>query len=188
VISRAAWRESASGWPATAARLSRTRSSPRSPLGLTGKLDPPCMMGAVTSKQPSKRTPAEALFRKVDCLSIPVPDLDAALAFYSGNLRHELIWRSDTAAGLRLPDSSAELVLHTDDRPMETDLSVESVPEALEKFTSAGGKVLAGPFEIPIGLCAVVSDPWDNALVILDVSKGHLRVDENRRVIEGPVT
>ncbi len=24
------------------------------------------------------------LFRKVDCLSIPVPDLEAALAFYSG--------------------------------------------------------------------------------------------------------
>jgi lactoylglutathione lyase len=118
----------------------------------------------------------------------PGTDLDAALAFYSGNLRHELIWRSNTAAGLRLPDSSAELVLHTDDRPMETNLSVESVPEALAKFTSAGGKVLAGPFEIPIGLCAVVSDPWDNALVILDVSKGHLRVDENRRVIEGPVT
>jgi lactoylglutathione lyase len=130
----------------------------------------------------------QALFRKIDCLSIPVPDLDAALAFYSRKLGHELIWRSDTAAGLRLPGSNAELVLHTDARPMETDLSVESIPEALARFTSAGGKVLAGPFEIPIGLCAVVSDPWDNTLVILDVSKGRLRVDENKRVIEGPVT
>jgi predicted enzyme related to lactoylglutathione lyase len=128
------------------------------------------------------------LFQKVDCLSIPVPDLDAALTFYSGNLGHELIWRSTKAAGLRLPGSNAELVLHTDGRSMETDLAVESVPEALARFTSAGGKLLAGPFEIEIGLCAVVSDPWDNTLVILDASKGPLQVDENGHVIDGPAT
>ena len=130
----------------------------------------------------------DPLFQKVDCLSIPVPDLDAALAFYSGNLGHELIWRSTKAAGLRLPGSNAELVLHTSDRSMETDLAVDLVPEALARFTSAGGKLLAGPFEIEIGLCAVVSDPWDNALVILDASKGSLQVDENRRVIDGSAT
>ena len=129
-----------------------------------------------------------SLFRKVDCLSIPVPDLDAALAFYSENLGHELIWRSSKAAGLKFPDSNAELVLHTDDRPLQTDLSVQSVPEALERFTAAGGRVLAGPFDIQIGLCAVVADPWDNVLVLLDASKGLLRVDENKRVIDEPAT
>ena len=51
-----------------------------------------------------------APFRKVDCHSIPVADLDAALAFYRDGLGHELIWRDDSAAGLRLPDSDAELV------------------------------------------------------------------------------
>ncbi len=107
----------------------------------------------------------------------------SALGFYSKDLGHEIIWRTDTAAGLRLPNSSAELVLHTDDRPMETDLSVRSVPEALDVFTAAGGKVLAGPFEIQIGLCAVVADPWNNVLVLLDTSKGLLRVDENQRVV-----
>jgi lactoylglutathione lyase len=126
------------------------------------------------------------LFRMVDCLSIPVPDLDAALAFYSENLGHELIWRSSKAAGLKLPGSNAELVLHTEDRAMETDLAVDSVPEALARFTSAGGKVLAGPFQIQIGLCAVVSDPWDNVLVILDASKGPLQVDRNKRVVDRP--
>ena len=125
-----------------------------------------------------------ALFRKIDCLSLPVADLDEALAFYSDTLGHELIWRTDTAAGLRLPDSNAELVLHTDDRPMETDITVDSVPRAVGQFTAAGGKVLAGPFEIKIGLCAVVADPWDNVLVLLDTSKGLLRVDETKRVIE----
>ena len=126
------------------------------------------------------------LFRKIDCLSIPVPDLDAAVAFYSANLGHELIWRSRMAVGLRLPGSNAELVLHADNRPMEADLAVDSVPEALERFTSAGGTVLTGPFEIQIGLCAVVSDPWNNVLVILDASKGPLKTDENKRVIETP--
>jgi len=128
------------------------------------------------------------LFRRIDCLSIPVPDLDAALTFYSANLGHELIWRSSKAAGLKLPGSNAELVLHTDNRPMETDLAVDSVPDAIARFTSAGGKVLRGPFEIQIGRCAIVADPWDNVLVILDASKGTLRVDESRRVIEDSAT
>ena|SRR5690348_12897849 len=128
------------------------------------------------------------LFRKIDCLSIPAPDLDAAVEFYSGNLGHELIWRTRTAAGLRLPGSDAELVLHSDNRPMETDLAVDSVPDALARFTRAGGKVLTGPFDIQIGLCAVVADPWNNVLVMLDASKGPLRVDENKRVIERPAT
>ena len=104
------------------------------------------------------------LFRKVDCLSIPVPDLDAAVAFYSANLGHELIWRSRTAAGLRLPASNAEMVLHTQDRPMETDLAVDSVPEALTRFTAAGGTTCS---------------------VMFDASKGPLRLDENKRVIDG---
>ena len=124
------------------------------------------------------------LIKKVDCLSIPVPDLDAALAFYSARLGHELLWRSRTAGGLKLPDSNAELVLHTVDRPMETDLAVDSVPDALARFTAAGGRVLRGPFEIQIGRCAVVADPWDNVLVILDASKGTVRVDERKRVID----
>jgi len=129
-----------------------------------------------------------ALFRRVDCLSIPVPDVDAALAFYSAKLGHELIWRSRKAAGLKLPGSDVELVLHKADRPMETDLVVDSVADALARFTSAGGKILKGPVEIQIGLCAVVADPWDNVLVILDTSKGSLRVDENKRVIDDPAT
>jgi lactoylglutathione lyase len=124
-----------------------------------------------------------ALFRKVDCHSVPVTDLDAAIAFYGGALGHELIWRDASAAGLRLPESEAELVLHTDARPLETDLLVDSVPDAIARFVSAGGSLLAGPFEIRIGLCAVLRDPWQNPLVILDQSKGLLRTAADGRVI-----
>jgi len=84
---------------------------------------------------------------------------------------------------LRLPDSDAELVLHMDDRLMETDFLVASVPAAISRFVEAGGKVIAGPFEIRIGLCAMIEDPWQNRLVILDASKGSLRTDAEGNVI-----
>lgn len=122
--------------------------------------------------------------RKIDCHSLPVDDLEAALAFYRDGLGHELVWRDETAAGLRLPDSNAELVLHTDDRSIETDLSVESVPDAIDRFLKAGGSLVTGPFEIRIGLCAVLRDPWGNPLVILDSSKGLLKVDADGNVID----
>ena len=49
------------------------------------------------------------LLRKVDCVQIPVPDLDAGLRFYRDGLGLELKWRHATQAGLRLGDT--ELVL-----------------------------------------------------------------------------
>lgn len=123
----------------------------------------------------------EPLFLKVDCHSLPVPDLDAGISFYA-SLGQELIWRDDVAAGMRLPDSNAELVLHTDDRPIETDFSVASVPAAIERFVKAGGTLVHGPFDIRIGKCAVLLDLWKNPIVILDNSKGLLAVDEEGKV------
>lgn len=121
------------------------------------------------------------LFRKVDCLSLPVPDLDQGLTFYR-RLGHKLIWRSPTRAGLRLPDSEAELVLQTEHADVETDLVVDAVGPAVERFTDAGGRVVVPPFDIAIGLCAVVADPWGNHLVVLDTSKGFLATDEDGNV------
>lgn len=122
------------------------------------------------------------LFRKVDCHSLPVNDLEEAIRFY-GSLGHDVIWRDDVAAGLSLPDGDAELVLHTDERPIETDFMVNSVPEAIKQFEKSGGRVVKGPFEIRIGLCAILMDPWNNPLVILDSSKGLLSVNGDQHVI-----
>ncbi|HWC31295.1 MAG TPA: VOC family protein [Dehalococcoidia bacterium] len=126
---------------------------------------------------------AEPLISKVDCVSFPVPDLEEALEFYRDALGHQLIWRTDSAAGLRLPESEAELVLRTESRAPETDLKVESVPEAVSRFRDAGGSVVSGPFEIPIGQCAVVVDPYGNQLVLLDSSKGTYRTDSDGNVV-----
>jgi lactoylglutathione lyase len=127
--------------------------------------------------------PGQPLFLKIDCLRLPVPDLDEALAFYRDRLGHPLVWRSRTAAGLRLSDSNAELVLQTERPEAETDLLVGSVEVGVERFVAAGGRLLHGPFDIPIGRCAVVADPFRNVLVMLDLSRGRLRTNGEGVVI-----
>jgi len=126
---------------------------------------------------------AEPLFRKVDCLQVPVPDLEAGLAFYRDRLGHALLWRTATAAGLELPESNAEIVIQTERPHLETNLTVASADAAAEAIVAAGGRVLVRPFDIQIGRCTVVEDPWGNRLVLLDTSKGHLVTDEHGNVV-----
>ena len=111
-------------------------------------------------------------------------DLDAAVAFYSGALGQEVAWRSDHAVGLRLPgQEGAEIVLQGERPGPETDLLVDSVEDAVERFVAAGGRLLSGPFAIQIGKCAVVADPFGNVLVMLDMSQGRLLTDEEGRIV-----
>jgi predicted enzyme related to lactoylglutathione lyase len=124
-----------------------------------------------------------ALIRKVDCVRLYVPDLEAGLTFYRDQLGHALIWRTETAAGLRLPESDAELVLQTEDQRQEVDLLVDSADEAAKFVEQAGGKVIVPPFDIQIGRCVVLEDPWGNPLVLLDTSKGLLKTDDDGNVI-----
>ena len=58
-----------------------------------------------------------ALITKVDCVQIPVPDLEEGLAFYRDRLGHALVWRLSTGAGLRLPcsDVSSMVALAVDE-------------------------------------------------------------------------
>lgn len=126
----------------------------------------------------------EPLFRKIDCLSLPVKDIEAALEFYRDRLGLRLVWRTDAAAGLRMADNDGELVLRMSEDPPETDLTVESAEEAARRFVEAGGTVIAGPFGIKIGKCVVVQDPWGNHLVLLDCSKGLLKTDADGFVVE----
>ena len=112
----------------------------------------------------------DPLLRKVDCVQIPVPDLDAGLRFYRDGLGLELKWRHATQAGLRLGDS--ELVLQIERPEPEVDFLVDSAEDAVSRVESLGGTVLFGPHDIPVGRVAKVADPFGNALVLLDLSKG----------------
>jgi lactoylglutathione lyase len=123
------------------------------------------------------------LLRKVDCVRLCVDNLEAGLAFYRDGLGHELIWRTETAAGLRFPESDAELVIQTEDQRQEVDFLVDSAEDAAKFVEQAGGKVIVPPFDIQIGRCVVLEDPWGNLLVLLDTSKGLLKTDAEGNVI-----
>ncbi len=123
------------------------------------------------------------LFQNIDCLHLPVADLEKALEFYRDKLGHNLIWKTENSAGLCLPDGKAELVIHTEQRPPETDIKVKSVFDATRQFVEAGGSIIVEPFDIQIGKCVVVEDPWSNRLVLLDSSKGLLVTDDEGNVL-----
>jgi lactoylglutathione lyase len=125
----------------------------------------------------------QPLVRQIDCIRLPVSNLDEALAFYRDRLGHELVWRSERSVGLRMPDTDTEIVLHTEEHGQEIDLKVASVEAATARFVAAGGTVLVPPFDIQIGRGVVVADPWGNPLVLLDTSKGLLVTDEAGNII-----
>jgi lactoylglutathione lyase len=124
-----------------------------------------------------------SLFKKVDCVRIPVPDLHKGLQFYSDQLGHQLIWQTDDSAGLRLAHDDSEIVLYTQPKGVEIDFEVDDVDEAAAWFVEAGGQLVTEPFEILIGRCVVVKDPWDNQYVLLDTSNGLLKTDPEKKVI-----
>ena len=123
-----------------------------------------------------------ALFRKLDNHRLRVDDLDAAISFYRDGLKHPLIWRDGRAAAFALPETDAELVVHLDIGP-QTDLLVEDVGAAVATFEKAGGHAVRAPFDIAIGKCAMVRDPFGNVLCLLDQSKGKLMTDADGIVI-----
>ena len=123
----------------------------------------------------------QPLFRKIDCHLLRVNDLEEAIAFYRDKLGHPILWRTDEAVGFRLPETDAELVVHLHVGP-ETDILVSDVDEAFTTFLSAGGSPIQPPFDLAIGRCARIRDPFGNELVILDQTKGRLLTDTDGRV------
>lgn len=125
----------------------------------------------------------EPLFQNVDCVRLYVTDLNAGLSFYHGHLGLKLVWKTESEAGLKMPNDATEIVLHTEKKKPEIDLKVKSADDAANQIREGGGKVLIPPFDIRIGRCVVVNDPWGNELVLLDTTKGLLKTDPEGNVI-----
>lgn len=125
----------------------------------------------------------EPIIKKIDCIRLHVADLESGLSFYRDRLGLKMIWRTEQEAGLGLPDDETEIVLHTGKQPPEIDLKVENADQAAIRFQEAGGTVAVPPFDIRIGRCSVVRDPWGNELVLLDMTKGSLVTDDNGHVV-----
>jgi predicted enzyme related to lactoylglutathione lyase len=123
---------------------------------------------------------ADPLLSAVDAVTVPVPDLDAGLAFYRDRLGHRLLWRHDGLgqAGLALGGAGTELVLTTR-LPYAPTWLVASADEAADAVVAAGGRLVAGASDIPVGRLAVVTDPFGNELVLVDLSKGRYTTDDD---------
>jgi predicted enzyme related to lactoylglutathione lyase len=118
------------------------------------------------------------LLRAVDCITLPVSDLESGLAFYRGALGHALLWRNDEVgqAAVGLPEGETELVLTTR-QGYAPGWLVTSADQAAETIRSAGGRVVRETYDGPVGRIAVTADPFDNVLVLLDLSKGRYITD-----------
>lgn len=123
------------------------------------------------------------LFNNIDCLQLYVPDLEEGIDYYCNKLGLKIIWKTETAIGLGMAEGLAEIVIQNERKAMETDIKVDSVVETVKEFKQAGGSIISGPFDIKIGKCAVIKDPWGNQYVILDSTKGTFITNEEGNII-----
>jgi glyoxylase I family protein len=117
----------------------------------------------------------DTILRKIDCVMVKVENLDAARRFYERVLGLTHLWSSTHSIALGMRDCDAEIVLHNDPQiPRECNVHylVGDVKEAAAKLNSAGCSLLVAPFEVRIGMCAVLRDPFENLLNLIDMSKG----------------
>ena len=123
------------------------------------------------------------LLRKVDAVTVPVPDLDSGLRFYCDALGHLPLWRNESIgqAGLSLPDSDTEIVLTTG-LGYAPNWLVDSADEAAAAIRAAGGEIITEPFNLPVGRIVVVSDAFGNVLVLVDLSKGLYATNDSGEV------
>jgi len=125
----------------------------------------------------------QPLYKYIDCIRLYVSDLHEGVDFYCNGLGLKLIWKTDSAVGLGMSEGKTEIVIQNELDTQEVDIKVDSVVDAIIEIKKAGGQVVYGPFDIKIGKCAVVKDPWNNQYVILDTSKGTFITDDEGNII-----
>jgi lactoylglutathione lyase len=116
-----------------------------------------------------------AILRKIDCVMLRVDDLDKAAEYYVAVFGLKRLWQSVDSVGLGMPETDAEVVLNTSkDVPAHISVHylVDNVENAVTEYQEKGCKIVTVPFDIAIGKCAVIEDPFGNQLAILDMTKG----------------
>jgi predicted enzyme related to lactoylglutathione lyase len=115
------------------------------------------------------------MFKKIDCVMIRVDDIAAGEKFYSEVFGLKPLWREARSVGMRLPETDAEIVLHNNpDIPnkVEVHYLVDNVVMALKNYAGKGCRVLVQPFDVLIGRCAVIQDPFGTTICLLDQTSG----------------
>lgn len=115
------------------------------------------------------------MLRKIDCIMIRVDDVEAAADYYAKVFGLHPQWSGDDSIGLVFPDTDAEIVLHCDPgipSSVEVHYLVDDVAAAVAHYEEHGCHILVAPFDITIGKCALIQDPFGTRLCILDLTKG----------------
>ena len=115
------------------------------------------------------------MFKKIDCVMIRVDDVAAGEKFYSQVFGLKPLWREAGSVGMGLPETDAEIVLHNNpDIPnkVEVHYLVDDVVAAVKTYAEKGCRVLVPPFGVLIGKCAVIQDPFETSICLLDLSSG----------------
>ena len=114
------------------------------------------------------------MLRKIDCVMVNVPELEKAAAYYEAVFGLKRLWQDAHSVGMGMSETDAEIVLH--DNPFPKDISVhylvDDVVKAVQHFAEQGCIIREPPFDIVIGKCAVLEDPFGNPIAILDMTKG----------------
>lgn len=115
------------------------------------------------------------MLKKIDCVMIRVDDMEGATAYYSEVFGLRPVWRDKISTGLAFPEMAPEIVLHcSPDIPsrVEVHYLVDDVISAVQVLATKGCRILVEPFDIVIGKCAVIQDPFGTRLCLLDMTKG----------------
>lgn len=105
---------------------------------------------------------------------VRVPDLSAAVEYYSRVFGLRPLWHDEVSVGMGMPETDAEIVLHTMGLPGDGAVYylVDDVRASVAAAEQAGCAVRVRPLDVPIGMCAVLADPYGNQIGLIDMTKG----------------
>jgi predicted enzyme related to lactoylglutathione lyase len=106
---------------------------------------------------------------------IRVDNLEAAKEYYTEVFGLDPLWGDKNSVGLGFPETDAEIVLHNEsDIPSSVEVYylVDNVESAVKELQNRDCTTIVGPFDISIGKCAIIRDPFGTRLCILDMTNG----------------
>ncbi|MGI0048672.1 MAG: VOC family protein [Nitrososphaera sp.] len=132
------------------------------------------------------------MFRSLDFLYIPAPDIEASVNFYTKVLGGELLWKIHAygvwVACIALSKAEVPHVLladHIQKNDVMLIYQVESLENAIAQLKSKGWKE-ENRIEIPPGPCCTFRDPAGNALVIYENKRSFIMQEFKGKIDTAP--
>ena len=135
------------------------------------------------------------MFKSLDFLYVPAPDIESSVQYYTQVLGGELLWKIHAygvwVACIELSNEDKPYVLladHIHKNDVMLIYQVENLDNALKELKSKGWKE-ENRIEIPPGPCCTFRDPADNSLVIYENVRPYImdefrgKIDSNSRQV-----